>query len=50
MREWVRDRGLLLVNLGLIALTLIAMALTGEHAYNAEQLAHQQPTLTCWAT
>ena len=45
MHAWVRDHGLLLANLGLFAVTLLAMALTGQHAYNAEQLAHQEPAV-----
>lgn len=40
MRNWVRDHGLLLVNLGLFLLTLVVMALTGQHMYNEEQLSH----------
>jgi hypothetical protein len=40
MRTWVRDRGLLLVNLALFAVFFVGMALTGMQVYNDEQAAH----------
>lgn len=40
MRNWVRDHGLLLVNLGLFLVTLVVMALAGHQVYNEEQLSH----------
>src|SRR3954463_12933386 len=46
MRKIVRDNGLLLANLGLFLLFLVAMALTGVRAYNADQVEHHQSTLS----
>ena len=40
MRTWLRDRGLLLVNLALFAVFFAGMVLTGVQTYNAEQAEH----------
>jgi hypothetical protein len=45
MRKIARDNGLLLANLGLFLLFLVAMALTGVRAYNADQVEHHQSTV-----
>ena len=42
MRPWLRDRGLLLVNLGLFALFFVLMAVFGFAVYNSEQSEHGQ--------
>ncbi len=39
---------MLLANLALFLVFLVAMAVSGEYAYNAEQLAHNQPTVDLW--
>jgi hypothetical protein len=46
MRKIIRDNGLLIANLGLFLLFLVAMALTGVRAYNADQVEHHQSTVS----
>ena len=46
MRTWLRDRGLLLVNLILFALFIVGMVLTGVRVYNDEQAEHGGETVT----
>lgn len=48
MRQWLRDHGLLLTNLGLFGLCLIGMALAGVRAYNGDQVDHHEPTVSLW--
>jgi hypothetical protein len=40
MRTWLRDHGLLLVNLGLFVIFIGGMALSGVRVYNSEQAEH----------
>ena len=46
MRTWLRDRGLLLVNLALFALFIGGMVLTGVRVYNDEQAQHGGATVS----
>jgi hypothetical protein len=46
MRPWLRDRGLLLVNLALFALFFVLMAVFGFEVYNSEQGEHGQSQVT----
>jgi uncharacterized protein DUF6766 len=48
MRKILRDHGLLLANLAFFVVFLVAMSLAGNHAYNADQLAHHQSTVSFW--
>jgi hypothetical protein len=48
MREWARDHGLLLANAGLFLVFLFGMTLAGVRAYNADQLAHDESTVSLW--
>jgi len=45
MRKLLRDQGLTIVMLGLFLLFLSAQAVTGHRVYNADQQAHQEPTI-----
>jgi hypothetical protein len=45
----VRDHGLLLANAGLFAVFLAGMTLAGVDAYNGDQQAHGEPTVSLWA-
>jgi hypothetical protein len=49
VRRWVRDHGLLLANAGLFAVFLAGMTLAGVDAYNGDQQAHGEPTVSLWA-
>ncbi len=46
MRRWLRDHGLLLVNLGLFAVFLVAMTVVGVQVYNSNQLEHGGSTVS----
>lgn len=46
MSKWLKEHGLFLVNLGLFAVFLGGMILTGAANYNEEQSAHGQPTVS----
>ena len=48
MRKWARDHGLLLVNSGLFLVFLVGMALAGVRAYNVDQAAHGEATVSFW--
>jgi len=43
--RWIRDRGLTLVLLVLSVVSLAGQLLTGEHEYNADQVAHHRPAV-----
>jgi len=45
MKDWVRERGLLLANIGLFAVFFVAMAATGFQVYNSDQSEHGQPAV-----
>jgi hypothetical protein len=44
--RWVREQSLSLFFLALFFVTLVGQSLAGQHAYNAEQLAHDAETLS----
>jgi hypothetical protein len=46
MRTWVREHGLLLVNLILFLGTFVGMILSGAAAYSSDQVEHHQPAIT----
>lgn len=46
MPTWVRNNGLLIVNLALFVVFLVGMAIAGVQAYNEEQLIHGENALT----
>ncbi len=46
MRRWLRDHGLLLVNLGLFAVFLVAMTVVGVQVYNSNQLEDGESTVS----
>jgi hypothetical protein len=48
MRTWIRDQSLSLFFLALCLLAIGGQWLSGVRAYNAEQAAHDQPTLSAW--
>jgi uncharacterized protein DUF6766 len=48
MRGWVRDQSLSLFFFGLCLLTIAGQWLSGVRAYNAEQTAHDQATVSTW--
>ena len=50
MRAWLRDRGLLLVNLLLFVIFIGGMILTGVRVYNEEQAEHGGELCPCSAT
>jgi hypothetical protein len=45
----VYENSLGIVMLGLFVLALVGHVVTGAHAYNAEQVAHDGPTISTWA-
>lgn len=47
-RGWLRDRGLLIANLGLFLVFLVAMVLAGVRAYNSDQTDHHEATVSLW--
>ncbi|HET9304021.1 MAG TPA: DUF6766 family protein, partial [Propionibacteriaceae bacterium] len=46
MREWVRDRGLLIANLALFVIFFGGMILSGVRVYNSEQLEHGEQAVS----
>jgi hypothetical protein len=44
--KWIREQSLSLFFLALFALTLVGQSFAGQHAYNAEQLAHDSEPLS----
>ncbi len=46
MKQWIRDHGLLLVNLALFLAFLVGLAITGWQVANNEALDHGQPVET----
>jgi hypothetical protein len=46
MKHWVRERGLLLANLGLFAAFFAGMVISGVQVYNSDQLEHGQPAVS----
>ena len=46
MKHWVRDRGLLLANLGLFAVFFIGMVISGVQVYNSDQVEHGQAAVS----
>ena len=48
MRTWIRERGLLLVNLGLFFLFFVGMAVFGFTVYNEDQSSHGGAGITFW--
>ena len=50
MRTWVRDHGLLLVNLALFVVFIGGMVLAGVRVYNSEQLEHDGSPVSLWGT
>lgn len=46
MGKWVKERGLLLANIGLFAVFFGGMVITGANDYSEDQLAHGQPAVT----
>ena len=46
VRRWVRDRGLLLANLGLFAVFFAGMVISGVQVYNSDQLEHGQAAVS----
>ena len=48
MRTWVRDHGLLLVNLALFVVFIGGMVLAGVRVYNSEQLEHDGSPVSLW--
>ena len=38
--KWIREQSLSLFFLGVFAVTLVGQSFAGQHAYNADQLAH----------
>ena len=49
MRRWIHEHGLLLANLGFFLVFFIGMALSGAHAYSADQLEHHQAAVSLWS-
>jgi len=49
MRRWIREHGLLLANVGFFLVFFIGMALSGAHAYSADQLEHHQAAVSLWS-
>jgi len=49
MRTWLRDHGLLLVNLAIFVATFAGMAAAGLSVYNGDQLAHGGESVTLGA-
>ena len=48
MRTFARENGLSLFFLGLFTATIVGQSFAGQHAFNAEQAAHGEPTVS-WA-
>ncbi len=48
MRSWIRDHGLLVVNVGLFVAFLVGMALAGGRTYNSDQVEHGQSAVSLW--
>ncbi|HSU35858.1 MAG TPA: DUF6766 family protein [Propionibacteriaceae bacterium] len=46
MKHWVRDRGLLLANLGLFAVFFVGMVISGVQVYNSDQQEHGQAAVS----
>ena len=46
MTRWLKEHGLLVVNLGLFAGFLVGMTLTGWHVHNDDQLAHESSPIS----
>lgn len=46
MGKWIKERGLLLANIGLFALFFCGMIISGANDYSDDQLAHGQPAVT----
>ena len=46
MKHWVRDRGLLLANLGLFVVFFVGMVISGVQVYNSDQLEHGQAAVS----
>ena len=46
MKHWVRERGLLLANLGLFVVFFIGMVVSGVQVYNSDQIEHGQPAVS----
>ena len=49
VREWIHDRSLTIVMLGLFAIFTVGQFLTGLHEHNAELVAHGRSAITLWA-
>nr|MBA3375821.1 hypothetical protein [Actinomycetota bacterium] len=49
MRHRLKDHGLSLFFLGIFLASLIGQSFAGQHAYNAEQIEHDQEPLSWWA-
>src|SRR5687767_8761245 len=48
VRSWIRDHGLLLVNIVLFVAFLVGMALAGGRTYNSDQVEHGQSAVSLW--
>jgi Domain of unknown function (DUF6766) len=48
MARWIREQSLSLFFLALFLVTLVGHSIAGQHAYNAEQLAHDSAPLSYW--
>jgi len=46
MREWIRDRGLLLANIALFLTFFGGMVVTGAASYSEDQVAHGQAAVS----
>jgi hypothetical protein len=46
MKEWARNHGLLIANLGLFVVFFIGMIFSGARVYNADQTEHGQPAVS----
>jgi uncharacterized protein DUF6766 len=44
--RWLRENSLSVFFLVLLAVTLVGQSFAGQHDYNAEQVAHQEPTVS----
>ncbi len=48
MRPFLRENGLSLFFAGLFAATLVGQSFAGQHQYNADQIAHEDPSASWW--
>jgi hypothetical protein len=48
MSRWIKEQSLSLFFLALFLVTLVGHSIAGQHAYNAEQLAHDSAPLSYW--